>query len=116
MGNDETLMIWDINKNACIISKNLGIQATCLAFSPDGKYLAIGLVNGVFLLLESSIEGLNFGTYMEEYSKPSLNVVMSPKEAKSSVINIKFSYKGDFMAISYNNEYFLTDIVEDGEN
>jgi WD40 repeat protein len=24
VGNDETLMIWDIGKNECLISKNLG--------------------------------------------------------------------------------------------
>ena len=50
-----------------MVAKNLGTQATCLAFSPDGSYLAVGLVNGVFLLLESKIEKLNFGTYAEEY-------------------------------------------------
>jgi hypothetical protein len=61
-------MLWDFTKNEPIITKNLGTQATCLDFSPDGKYLAIGLVNGVFLLLESHIERLNFGTYMEEFS------------------------------------------------
>ena len=41
---------------------------------------------------------------------------MCPKEARASIINIKFSYKGDFMAISYNNQYFLTDILEDNEH
>ena len=75
-----------------------------MAFSPDGSYLAVGLVNGVFLLLESKIEKLNFGTYMEEYQAPTLDVIMSPKESKSAVIAIKFSYKGDFLAISYDNE------------
>lgn len=76
-------------------------------FSPDGKFLAIGLVNGVFLILESHIERMNFGTYLEEFSLPTLAVVMCPKESKSSIINIKFSYKGDFLVISYNNEYTL---------
>jgi len=107
VGNDETLMLWDINKNECIVTKNLGTQATCLDFSPDGKFLAIGLVNGVFLLLESHIERMNFGTYLEEYGLPTLAVIMCPKEAKSSIINIKFSYKGDFLVVSYNNEYHL---------
>jgi|TARA_B110000285_G_C14989083_1_gene545354 hypothetical protein len=69
--------------------------------------LAVGLVNGVFLLLESHIERMNFGTYMEEYTLPTLGVVMCPKDAKSSIINIKFSYKGDFLVVSYNNEYAL---------
>lgn len=56
VGNDETLMVWDIAKNVVLTSKNLGTQATCLDFSPDGKFLAVGLANGVFLLLDSKIE------------------------------------------------------------
>ena len=120
VGNDETLMFWDINRNTSLITKNLGTQATCLDFSPDGKFLAVGLVNGVFLMLESNIEQMNFGTYMEEYSMPTLKVVMCPKEAKASIISVKFSYKGDFLAVSYNNEYKLADQTaeadEDNEN
>lgn len=115
VGNDETLMLWDINKTESIISKNLGTQATCLDFSPDGKYLAVGLVNGVFLLLESHIERMNFGTYIEEYSLPTMQVIMCPKESKSSIVNIKFSYKGDFLVVSYNNEYHLQDLLNEAE-
>ena len=103
VGDDETLRMWDISKHSIIVSKNLGTQATCLSFSPDGSFLAVGLINGVFLLLDSKIEKLNFGTYMEEFHPPSLDVVMSPKESKTAVINIKFSFKGDFLAISFDN-------------
>ena len=84
-------------------------------FSPDGRFLAIGLVNGVFLILESHIERMNFGTYMDEYSLPTLNVIMCPKESKSSIISVKFSYKGDFLAVSYNNEYKLQDMLNEAE-
>jgi WD40 repeat protein len=104
VGDDETLRMWDIGKHSIVVSKNLGTQATCLSFSPDGSFLAVGLINGVFLLLDSKIEKLNFGTYMEEFHPPSLDVVMSPKESKTAVINIKFSFKGDFLAVSYDNE------------
>jgi hypothetical protein len=40
---------------------------------------------------------------------------MCPKESKSSIINIKFSYKGDFLAVSYNNEYSLQDLLDEAE-
>jgi hypothetical protein len=82
----------------------LGAQATSLAFSPDGAYLAVGLLNGVMLVLEAKIGRLNFGSYMEEYSLPTLDVKMSPKEAKSAVIAIRFSFRGDFLAVTFNNE------------
>jgi WD40 repeat protein len=105
VGDDETLRFWDINKKQLIVSKCLGTQATSLAFSPDGTFLIVGLINGVLLVLESRVEKLNFGTYMEQYTMPTLEVVMSPKEAKAAVVTMKFSYRGDYLAVSFNNEY-----------
>ena len=105
VGDDETLRFWDLNKKQIIVSKYLGTQATCIQFSPDGSYLVVGLINGVMLVLEAKVEKLNFGTYMEEYSMPTLEVIMSPKEAKAAVVCLKFSYRGDFLAVSFNNEY-----------
>jgi hypothetical protein len=87
-----------------VVSKNLGTQASCLSFSPDGSFLAVGLINGVFLILDSKLEKLNYGSYMDEYQPPTLDVVMSPKEAKTAVVQVKFSFKGDYLAISYDNE------------
>lgn len=104
VGDDETLRMWDIAKHSIIVSKNLGTQASCLSFSPDGSFLVVGLVNGVFLLLDSKIEKLNFGTYKEDFHPPSLDIIMTTKEAKTSIITVKFSFKGDFIAISYDNE------------
>ena len=67
--------------------------------------MVVGLINGVMLVLESKIEKLNFGTYLNEYTLPALEVIMSPKVAKSAIIALKFSYKGDYLAVSFNNEY-----------
>ena len=105
VGDDETLRMWHTTNHSIIISKNLGTQASCLSFSPDGSYLAVGLVNGVFLLLDSKVDKQNFGTYMQEYNPPTLDVLMSPKESKSAIICIKFSFKGDYIAVSYDNEH-----------
>jgi WD40 repeat protein len=110
VGDDETLRLWDIAKHSIIVSKNLGTQASCLSFSPDGSFLSVGLVNGVFLLLDCKIEKLNFGTYKEDFHPPSLDIVMTTKEAKTSVIAVKFSFKGDFIAISYDNEQLGDDV------
>lgn len=68
------------------------------------------------LVLEAKVEKLNFGTYMEEYSMPTLEVVMSPKEAKAAVVCIKFSYRGDFLAVSFNNEYRPDNIAKKTTN
>lgn len=34
---------------------------------------------------------------------------MSPKESKSAIICIKFSFKGDYIAVSYDNEHKLNE-------
>ena len=57
------------------------------------------------LVLETKIQKLNYGTYMQEYTLPALEVIMSPKVSRASIIALKFSYKGDFLAVSFNNEY-----------
>lgn len=36
---------------------------------------------------------------------PTLDIVMSPKEAKAAAVCIRFSYRGDYMAVGFNNEY-----------
>jgi hypothetical protein len=71
-------------------------------------------VNGVFLVLECKIDQMTFGAN-EKYSSPSLAVIMCPKESRSSVVNIKFSYKGDYLIVSYNNEYKVHDMVEEDQ-
>jgi len=68
------------------------------------------------LVLEAKVEKLNFGTYMEEYSMPTLEVVMSPKEAKSAVVCLKFSYRGDYLAVSFNNEYRAEQLLKKNLN
>jgi hypothetical protein len=34
---------------------------------------------------------------------------MSPKEAKSAVVAIKYSFNGDYLAVSFNNEWRESD-------
>lgn len=53
---------------------------------------------------------------MEEYRAPTLEVLMSPKESKSAVIGIKFSYRGEFLAISYDNEHKAAESANNSKN
>jgi hypothetical protein len=43
------------------------MKASCLDFSPDGAYLAVGMNNGYILILDSYVKKLNYGTFSEEY-------------------------------------------------
>ena len=73
----------------------------------------MGLINGLMLILESKIDKLNFGTYMEEYTLPSLKVLILPKEAKARIVCMKFSYKCDYLVVSFNNEHTEDQVVEE---
>jgi len=87
-------------------------MATALCYSPDGAYLTVGLVSGVLLVLDGKLDRIKInGAETEEFMRPSLDVLMSPKEAKAAVIAIKYSFNGDYLAVSYNNEYHESDIT-----
>lgn len=88
-----------------MLNKNLGTQASSIAISPEGIFLVIGLINGVFIVFESEIRRPLGGNYHTDYSLPNLDVIMSPKFSKGAVAAIKFSSGGDFLAVSFNNEY-----------
>ena len=55
---------------------------------------------------------LNYGTYQDEFDLPSLDIIMNPKESKGAVICIKFSARGDFLAVSFDNEKVSASIGE----
>lgn len=40
---------------------------------------------------------------------------MCPKDSKSSILSIKYSYHGHFLCVSFNNEYKLTDALNEAE-
>jgi len=86
VGDDEILRLWDIHQCGLIDQKNLGSQASCLSFSPDGNFLAIGLVNGTLLLLDSQIQKFNLGTSVEKINTPAFDVIMSPKDSRAAIL------------------------------
>jgi hypothetical protein len=45
------------------MTRNLGAKATAIAYHPDGDFLAVGMANGILLLLEAKTKKMNFGTY-----------------------------------------------------
>ena len=51
VGNDETMMLWNLDKKVPLVSKNLGTQATCIDFSPDGEQIIVGFINGNFMTI-----------------------------------------------------------------
>ena len=62
------------------------------------------------MVLEAHIKKIDMGILHTNYSIPSLDVLMSPKVANAGCLAVKFSYKGDFLAVSFNNERGPNDI------
>lgn len=63
VSDDETIRLWDIWWWSVLMTWNLGAKATAIAYHPDGDFLAVGMANGILLLLEAKTKKMNFGTY-----------------------------------------------------
>lgn len=85
---------------------NLGVLPTCVKWNPDGSLLVVGFQNGTLKIFESkSIQGMQ-GRFGGKGDRPGLELMLSisDSEAKTSVLSIEFSKKGDLMAVSYDNQ------------
>eukprot|EP01119_Soliformovum_irregulare_P015459 TRINITY_DN4351_c0_g1_i2.p1 TRINITY_DN4351_c0_g1~~TRINITY_DN4351_c0_g1_i2.p1 ORF type:complete len:670 (+),score=245.56 TRINITY_DN4351_c0_g1_i2:715-2724(+) len=83
-GKDHTVRLWDCGKKQQLSGTSLGEEksASSLAFSPDGKILAVGTETGEIIFLET--EGLK--------------EVKTLKERKDKIDDLKFSPDGKFLA------------------
>ena len=50
VGEDYNLMLWDIEKDYLLETKNFGLTPTCVRFSKDGKYIVLGFENVTVML------------------------------------------------------------------
>ncbi len=100
---DQTIRLFDFLKYKVILSSNLGYQATAACFSPDGKILAVGLINGYTALFDSYMKENKLGGFGNDYLLPKIDVLNYIKE-NNTPLEIKFSFNGDLLAISYDNK------------
>jgi hypothetical protein len=84
----------------------MGSKITALAYSPDGSYLSLGFQSGVLLVLDAKLDRVRLedGTETENFMLPSLKPLMTTKEAKQTIICLKYSLYGDYLAASFANQ------------
>ena len=54
MSDDKCLRVWDIFKHQLLKVKLFGKPGRCVAYSPDGRALAVGFNDGSFTVMNSS--------------------------------------------------------------
>ncbi|XP_060573407.1 echinoderm microtubule-associated protein-like 6 [Ruditapes philippinarum] len=89
--DDKTLRVWDISDSHKLVNfKILKQGARCVDFSPDGKFLAIGLRDGSFMVVNSD----------------SMEEVISLHHRKEEIADIKFSPDtGKYLAVASHDNF-----------
>eukprot|EP00002_Diphylleia_rotans_P034049 TRINITY_DN7287_c0_g2_i1.p1 TRINITY_DN7287_c0_g2~~TRINITY_DN7287_c0_g2_i1.p1 ORF type:complete len:2704 (-),score=538.32 TRINITY_DN7287_c0_g2_i1:170-8281(-) len=86
---DEMLMIWDASDKLMVTQKHLEKKLRSVAFSANGKHLAVGAVDGTLFIIE--YEGLK--------------VVDKKKHRKETLQDIKFSPDGKLLAVASRDNF-----------
>lgn len=118
IGEDQNMCLFDTNENKLLQVKYLGNTPTAIRFSPDGSLLVIGFMNGDVILFDYKIDKNTYGRMGEKFELPPLTMAASLKDTdtRTPVLNIEFSPKADFLAVSYDNGRSNSSKEYDGEN
>ena len=103
VGDDGYISFWDTETSSLALLQKLPAYPTTAKFSPDSNYLVIGLVDGRILIYEPKI----FRSSNRDHTFFSVNInedpiILKDNDIESPVLNIEFSLKGDFMAVSHD--------------
>lgn len=104
VGEDKSLILWDIEQNKEIVREYLDIIPTCCKFSPDGDQLVVGFIDGQFKIFDSKIQRNALNTVENRFKKPLFELLQHEKNDKNTaILNIEFSPKGKAFAVSFDN-------------
>eukprot|EP01022_Parablepharisma_sp_SALTPOND_P016773 TRINITY_DN2537_c0_g1_i1.p1 TRINITY_DN2537_c0_g1~~TRINITY_DN2537_c0_g1_i1.p1 ORF type:complete len:1738 (+),score=108.49 TRINITY_DN2537_c0_g1_i1:2814-8027(+) len=102
-GYDCTLRFWDMSMNMLLRTIPLGkkMKVSAIAFSPTANSLAVGFTNGTvqfYPFSEDSKEGRT-ARFDPQVGKP-----FTTREARGTVLLIRYSIDAEFVAVSYDSE------------
>jgi microtubule-associated protein-like 6 len=91
-GQDNMVAIWDTAARKVKVTAKIDNHTKACGYSPDGKYLAVGCINGWIYVTDTK----------------SLNVINILKDRTKEVTQCKFSPKGDLLAVSAEDNEIWT--------
>lgn len=97
-GDDKTLRTYDMYLRRQVSVRNVASRARSCAYSPDGKYIAVGFYGGGFLV------------YEEETGAE----VAAKKHRRSIISDVKFSPDGRWLAVASHD--FFIDLYDASSN
>ncbi|KAJ3439521.1 wd40 repeat [Anaeramoeba flamelloides] len=86
--DDRSVRVFSISSHKVINKKSINGQARCLAYSPNGKLISIGLRDGEILIVDSKLQQLS-----------------NKKEATSPPIKMLWAPNSSMLLISYHDGY-----------
>jgi len=89
VGDDGRLQIWDLNTRMLVKSTRLKSGGRCVAYSPEGSFIACGLGVGK----PGPYEGM-----FSVYNESDLTLIFEAKDAKRMITDIRFSPNGLILA------------------
>lgn len=90
VSDDKTLRVWDLQKYLLIKSRKFAKPGRCVAFSTDGKAIAVGFNDGSFVVV-------NFNT---------LEDIISFHHRKEEISDLKFSPgEGKYLAVASHDNF-----------
>ncbi|KAK9876491.1 hypothetical protein WA026_013867 [Henosepilachna vigintioctopunctata] len=98
-GYDKVLQLWDSMSHTILWSKDIGEQAQCVAFSPDGTYVLVGCCSGRWMIFHSQTR----------------DVLCKNNDGSEPIVVIQFSSNGEMVALgSRDSNIYIYQVSDDG--